>query len=69
MQQQKDNKNQGNKVKLANLSERDAYYEFWWSKGGICPRRVVWVDAKKYATFKKQSKGNAAKTGFLASSS
>lgn len=57
------------KVRLSDLRERDAFYEFWWRKGHELPRRNVWVDAKKYAAFKRETKNNFSKTGFLASDS
>lgn len=61
------NNSSDDKVKISNLSERDAYYEYWWSKGHMCSRRTAWVNADMYAKFKKATKFNSARKGFLGS--
>lgn len=59
--------NAGEKVRITNLQERDAFYEFWWSKGKMHPKRTALVDKKEYTIFKKQKKNLNAKVGFFLS--
>lgn len=55
------------KVRLSD-GEKDAYYEYWWRRGDMRPKRAVWVSEKDYAMFKKNSKSNTARTTFLSAS-
>ena len=57
----------GDKVRITDLRERDSFYEYWWSKGRMYPRRLQLVDKKEYDTFKKQKKNNDAKVSFFLS--
>lgn len=57
----------GDKVRITDLKERDAFYEYWWSQGRMYPRRLQLVDKKEYNTFKKQTKNSDAKVSFLLS--
>lgn len=56
-----------NKVRIIDLKEKDAFYEYYWAKGKMHPRRTALVDKKEYTTFKKQKKNENAKVGFFLS--
>ena len=56
-----------NKVRITNLREKDEFYNYWWSKGKMHPRRTALVDKKEYAIFKRQKKNQNAQVGFLLS--
>jgi hypothetical protein len=55
------------KVRITDLREKDAFYEYWWSKGRMHPRRTALVDKKEYNIFKKQQKNSNTKISFLLS--
>ena len=57
----------GDKVRITDLQERDAFYEYWWSKGKMHSRRTSLVDKKEYDTFKNQKKNGNNKVSFFLS--
>ena len=55
------------KIRLSDLRERDAVYEYWWRRGHMHDRRLAWVDTRMYASFKRATKENARRSEFLGS--